>query len=126
MASTGPAAETEDTSALQSETGNSINLKAQDWLISHGLRTSDIATTLSQCCVRMLAAGVPPWRAHLAYSTLQPLYASQSIIWTRTDGVDDESHAHGVNFDGWLKSPLKFIIDNELPYLHRRCNRQRR
>jgi len=68
----------------------------------------------------MLAAGVPLWRAHLAYSTLHPLFASQSITWTRTDGVDAESHAHGVNFDGWVKSPLKFIIYNELLYLRRR------
>lgn len=35
-------------------------------------------------------------------------------------GIDAESHPHGVQFDGWMKSPLKFMIDNELPYLRRR------
>ena len=105
---------------IGSDPNNPLVLKVQDWLVSQGLRTSSVATTLNQCCERMLAAGIPLWRAHMAYSTLHPLFASQSITWTRAQGVDAQSHPHGVYFDGWHKSPLKHMIDNELPYLRRR------
>jgi hypothetical protein len=102
-----------------SDSNNPLVAEVLEWLPQSALRVTTIGDILMQTCERLVAAGIPLWRVHLADSTLHPLIASQSSTWTRDGGLESEEHAHGLEHDGWLRSPLKLVIDRELPFFRR-------
>ncbi len=105
----------------------STNVKLIDdvseWLLDQALSDCSIEKVLDGCFRRLHAAGVPLVRAHVAFSTLHPLYGGISITWTTADGLMVTAHEHEpANPELWLQSPLKYVIDHRIPSLRRRLN----
>ena len=103
--------------------GNSLIDAVADWLMDQALGTASLEDLLTECSLRLNAAGVPLWRSAIAFQTLHPLYEAVSLIWYRKSGLQPVGHfPEGVNArtEAWLNSPQYYLISNNLPFLRRR------
>lgn len=96
-----------------------------DWLMSQALGERGVDEIVGGCCERLLAAGLPLWRAFASFRTLHPLFASQSIIWRReqrTGSIERLEHLHGEAFNNeeWRASPMFHMLETRIPFLRRR------
>ncbi len=92
-----------------------------DWLIDRAFDDSDILEILRELCERLCALGIPLERVNLSWSTLHPMIEAESVIWQRGSAVVLESFPHAdFQREEWLQSPLRYVIDNDLPALRRR------
>ncbi len=62
--------------------------------MGQALDETDFERMYEGCCERLLAAGVPLWRAHIAFNVLHPLYAGMGMTWRRGQGVEFETYEH--------------------------------
>jgi len=103
--------------------GNSLIDAVADWLMNQALATANLEDLLTECSLRLDAAGVPLWRSTIAFQTLHPLYQAVSLIWYRESGLQPVDHfPERVNAQTkeWMQSPQYYIIANRLPFLRRR------
>ena len=57
------------------------------WTVSAGLEGLDQAELMAGYCERLVAAGVPLWRASIGADTLHPLIVAQGHRWLAGEGV---------------------------------------
>lgn len=96
-----------------------------DWLIERAIGNSEVQTVVEGCVERLFGAGIRVARMHISYRTLHPLFSYQSITWTRDTGLEVEDHAHqssDLTHGGWDGSPLKYMVENQLPTMLRRLD----
>ncbi|MEL7465300.1 MAG: adenylate/guanylate cyclase domain-containing protein [Pseudomonadota bacterium] len=100
----------------------SATLHIVEWLIDQALGTHSVADTFDGLIGLLRAEGVPIARAHLAHTTLHPLYAGEGSTWTLADGLVEESYEHGrsAEVSGWSVSPIRHVITKGLGRLRRR------
>ena len=115
------ASETESTSAFASVLIDGV----ADWLMSQALGDGDVHDILAGCCDRLLAAGIPLWRAFVSFRVLHPKFASVSIIWRRDEragSVERIETLHGEAFtsDDWRQSPMNHMLSTQILFLRRR------
>ncbi len=95
-----------------------------DWLMEQALENADFESLLEGCCARLMTAGVPLLRGHVAHGILHPLYASMSVTWHRDRGIETASYPHlGVGeaySPAFTASPLYRLIETGAPFLRRR------
>jgi adenylate cyclase len=93
-----------------------------DWLMTQALAETDIERVAEGCFNRLRAAGIPLWRANIAFNTLHPLVAAVSLSWYRDQGMGTDEYRHGssTESDGWLLSPHAHMADTGVPFLRRR------
>ena len=93
------------------------------WLMTSALGTTSLEDIFSGCCDRLLAAGVPVARGHIAFQELHPLYAGVGLTWAHGEDLERRTFEHNASEDEvaepWKRSPLFFLIDKQLPYLRR-------
>ena len=65
-----------------------------DWLMGQALAETDFEPLFEGCCERLLAAGVPLWRAHVTFRMLHPLYEAMGLTWLRGRGVETFRYPH--------------------------------
>ncbi len=108
--------------STNNEKGNSLIDAVADWLMEQALGTTNAEELLNQCALRLYAAGVPLYRATMGFQILHPLYQAVSLTWYRDTGLEETNQFSGdVNAsDEWEKSPLNYIIVNDLPFLRRK------
>ena len=53
------------------------------WAVHEGLRRTPTATLFEDFCRRLVAAGVPLWRAFAGMRTLHPQWAGYTYTWWR-------------------------------------------
>ena len=78
------------------------------WTVSVGLEGLDETEIIAGFCERLVAAGVPLWRASIGADTLHPLIVAQGHRWLAGDGVEEEYYARSSNPDAdleWRQSP---------------------
>jgi hypothetical protein len=68
--------------APSSKTDELIN-ELHLWAVHEGLRRTPTATLFEDFCRRLIAAGVPLWRAFAGMRTLHPQWASYTYTWWR-------------------------------------------
>lgn len=94
------------------------------WLMTSALATTPLEEIFGGCCDRLLAAGVPIMRGHVAFQALHPLYASVGLTWRHGEELEKQHFEHQASeeevAEPWKRSPLFFLIDRQLPYLRRR------
>jgi adenylate cyclase len=92
-----------------------------NWLMTQALEETDFESIYEGCCARVLAAGVPLWRGHIAFTVLHPLYSGMGMTWLRGRGVELESYQHtdGQYPDRFKINPLYHLIQNRIPFLRR-------
>jgi adenylate cyclase len=94
--------------------------RIDDWLVAQATGNHDISAIVEGCAKRLAAAGIPVARMHVSYRTLHPLFASQSVTWSREHGLVLQDNAHAeLAHSGWLGSPLQYMVENDLETLRR-------
>ena len=90
--------------------------------MSQALGEIDFEDMYGGCCERAFAAGIPLWRAHIAYSVIHPLYAGMGMTWNRHEGVTFERYEHveSGHSQEFRQSPLFHLIKHQIPFLRRR------
>lgn len=96
-----------------------------DWLMSQALGEGEVQDIVAGCCDRLLAAGIPLWRAFVSFRILHPKFAALSLIWRRserTGTVERIETLHGEAFtsDDWRQSPMNHMLSTRIPFLRRR------
>jgi adenylate cyclase len=96
-----------------------------DWLMSQALGEGDVHDIVGECCDRLLAAGIPLWRAFVSFRVLHPKFATLTFIWRRGErsgSVERIETLHGEAFssDDWKQSPMNHMLTTQIPFLRRR------
>lgn len=83
-----------------------------DWVISEALVAEDYVEIFQDFHCRLLDAGVPLTRAHVAMPTLHPLAEVITLTWEPDTGTKMTMIDHGSRqSDAWLHSPIKAMMD---------------
>ncbi|MHA1569511.1 MAG: hypothetical protein ACTSXZ_08575, partial [Alphaproteobacteria bacterium] len=94
-----------------------------DWLMGQALAETEFEPLFEGCCERLLAAGVPLWRAHATFRILHPLYEAMGLTWRRSQGVEIFRYPHRAVAEfpeAFKANPLHHLIQTQLPSLRRR------
>lgn len=94
----------------------------QDWLAEQALATASAGEAFEGLVKRLRADGLPIARAHIAHTTLHPLFAGAGATWTPDRGLVEESYEHGrsAKVAGWAVSPIRHAISERLDRFRRR------
>ena len=86
------------------------------WAVREGLRRAPAAAVFEDFCRRLVAAGLPLWRAFVGMRTLHPQWAGYTYTWWRDrDVVDPSPREHGEAYDQDLReSPYTYLRDTAL------------
>ncbi|TDR94950.1 adenylate/guanylate cyclase domain-containing protein [Enterovirga rhinocerotis] len=82
----------------------------QDWAVEYGLEGDDVATLLTGVSERLAAAGLPLWRTHLSFPTLDPAKRSENIVWLRDTGATREVLGHEEFDAAYEHSPFPEML----------------
>ncbi|KAA3623148.1 MAG: adenylate/guanylate cyclase domain-containing protein [Proteobacteria bacterium] len=92
-----------------------------EWLVDQALAEPELDELVAGCSERLYAAGIPLARVMLGYSTLHPLYRSRTLYWTPDGAIERVGHTYdSVESNGWLRSPLRYMIEHRVFMLRRR------
>ena len=92
----------------------------REWLIDQALGNSDIVSMFDTLCLRISGVGIPVTRARLIWPTLHPLFQAETVIWDKGNNATLEQFEHQDQAsNAWAKSPLKYVVDNNLNILRR-------
>ncbi len=92
-----------------------------DWLTREGLRGADPADLLHGFCERLVAAGVPLMRCHVAQSARHPVLGGIGYNWHRAGAENPrEVYDHTPTpRENWRASPFFHMMQEGQPVLHR-------
>lgn len=91
-----------------------------EWLVDQALGEPDIVEMFEGLCDRIHAIGIPLGRARLTWPTLHPLFKAETILWVRGNTTEFEQFMHQeTESDAWLRSPMKYMFDNNVNLLRR-------
>ena len=89
-----------------------------DWVISEALIADDYVGIYEGFHCRLVEAGVPICRAHVAMPTLHPLAEIITITWRPDTKATLTMIEHGSRqTDDWLNSPIKAMMEGNLDKL---------
>src|SRR5262249_32509460 len=78
------------------------------WAVHEGLRRTPTATLFEDFCRRLVAAGVPVWRAFAGLRTLHPQWAGYTYTWwrDRNEGRSSPARTRRRLRSGYTGQPL--------------------
>lgn len=83
-----------------------------DWVITEALIAEDYISIFEDFHCRLVEAGVPLCRAHVAMPTLHPLAEIITLTWQPDTKTELSMIDHGSRqSDAWLHSPIKAMMD---------------
>jgi len=93
----------------------------REWLIDQALDDCDIVELFDEMCKRIIDVGIPLSRARIFWPTLHPLFQGETILWEhdKPAKLDQFEHSDKVS-DEWVRSPLRFLVENKLEMFRRR------
>lgn len=92
------------------------------WAVGAGLDEPDQASLMTGYCERLVAAGVPLWRASIGADTLHPLVQAQGHRWRRGEPLREDVFARGGGPEReaeWLRSPWYRLIEDQESQMRR-------
>ena len=99
---------------------NTLVSSINEWLADQALSEPDIVGMFEGLCHRLYGIGIPVSRARLTWPTLHPLFRAETILWNRDSGTKFEQFVHQESMsDAWLQSPMRHMIEHDLPVLRR-------
>ncbi len=99
----------------------SLMQQVNDWLINQALGEPDIVELFEGVCLRLSGIGVPIGRGLLMWPTLHPLFQAENVVWRRGQPAELRQFVHqDVATDAWVKSPMRFLVENGIPVMRRR------
>jgi adenylate cyclase len=93
------------------------------WALSVGLDGVDQAELLAGYCERLVAAGIPLWRASIGADTLHPLIGAQGHRWLAGEGVREDFYVRTTTPEGekaWRESPWYRLVEQGERQMRRR------
>jgi len=82
------------------------------WLLGEGRRIRDGDAFFGELCERLVAAGLPLWRANLSVRVLHPQLRGVSLRWRRGGAVERLESERGSELsDSYLSSPIRVIFE---------------
>ena len=82
------------------------------WLLSEGRRIGESDAFFGELCERLVAAGLPLWRANLSVRVLHPQLSGVSLRWLRGAAVERRDNEHGIErSESYLLSPIRVIFE---------------
>jgi adenylate cyclase len=122
MTELGPAHSNVPSEPAASPAAPSLIDSVADWLMVQALEETANEAVFEGCCEQILAAGLPLFRAHIAFRTLHPLFNGRGFTWTRGKPLDVQSYPHveGPQPERWLKSTHFHMITRNIPVMRRR------
>jgi adenylate cyclase len=99
------------------------------WAVGAGLEGLDQDDLMAGFCDRLVAAGVPLWRASVGADTLHPLIQAQGHRWRAGEPVREEVFARARAPQGeeaeaeWRRSPWYRLIEDQEWQMRRRLER---
>ena len=91
-----------------------------DWLAGHDFGSGGFPAFFAEFCARLVAAGIPVWRASLAVERLQPEESGSMVVWR--DGTltrDVRPRAGMLTSDAYLRSPTWVVDETGRPFRRR-------
>lgn len=83
-----------------------------DWLIDGARSATQVDLFMTETCERMVACGIPLWRAGVFVSTLHPTMAGRGFIWRPETGVATTASPYGADrSDDYLSSPISTVYN---------------
>ncbi len=83
-----------------------------EWLLLEGRRIPDGRVFFGALCERLVAAGLPLWRANLSVRVLHPQLSAVNYVWLRGAPVERIDRERGAErSDGYLASPIRVIYE---------------
>lgn len=89
----------------------------RDWVIRQGVLGTAFDVLLRELCERLLSIGLPVLRVNTAYRALHPVFGAVSHRWNKNRGAEREIFRRGNTEEGWVKSPIYHMIDQNLTEL---------
>lgn len=100
---------------------SSLITQINDWLNEQALGQPSIVELFEGVCQRLYAIGIPIARANLMWSTLHPLFRSESVLWRRGEPAVPGQFVHqDIRTDQWLRSPMLHMLETHVQVLRRR------
>ena len=99
-----------------------IGRELVDWTVAAGLQSADEQELLDGFCARLNEVGFDLARAFIASQILHPLHAARGVVWSGQRAAREDYGFSPEEEADWQRSPLRHIIDNELPSLHIRLD----
>jgi adenylate cyclase len=82
------------------------------WAVREGLRRAPTAMLFENFCQRLVAAGVPLWRAFVGMRTLHPQWAGYTYTWWRDRNINPARRERGEVYEQDLRdSPYAYLRD---------------
>lgn len=92
-----------------------------DWLIEQGIHGLSQEKLLEGYCSRLLAAGIPLQRVHVAQRAFHPKFGSIGFDWVRDEGMERELYEHvSTPREEWLRSPLHYLLEQNIAEMRER------
>lgn len=77
------------------------------WIIEQGLHGVSREGILKGYCERLVQAGIPLLRFHVAQRAFHPKFGGIGFSWTRAEGLSHQYYQHQETpVDAWLRSPF--------------------
>jgi len=73
------------------------------WAVREGLRRAPTAMLFEDFCQRLVAAGVPLWRAFVGMRTLHPQWAGYTYTWWRDRNINPARRERGEVYEQDLR-----------------------
>lgn len=85
------------------------------WLVEQGLEGASQEELLEGYCAKLLSAGIPVQRVHVAQRAFHPQFGSVGFDWHKDEGVGREQIGHASSpRERWLKSPLYYLLEQNI------------
>jgi adenylate cyclase len=86
------------------------------WAVHEGLRGAAAYDLFDGFCQRLVAAGVPLWRAYAGTRTLHPQWTGYGYLWRRDlNAIAPEPFLRGIESEpDWLDSPFRHLVERAL------------
>jgi len=106
-------APTQPSAALSAEARGRLMLPDPiQWLLGEGRRIRNGDAFFGELCERLVAAGLPLWRANLSVRVLHPQLSGVSLRWMRGGAVERRENERGIEHsEVYLNSPIRVIFE---------------
>lgn len=98
-----------------------------DWLLQMGIEGSPQIEILEGYCTRLVTAGIPIQRVHVAQRAYHPQYGSIGFDWVRDQEVVREAYERAQTPRArWLQSPLYHLMSQDRNEMRERLEKANR
>ncbi len=90
-----------------------------DWILEQALTEFAIEEFIAETAEKMLESGYALHRLHITARILHPIYSGVSFTWTQDKPIETDNYRRDdMQSDNWLKSPLRYLLENDLNEYH--------